>query len=402
LDEDIASWSQFVDEPYGLHGPGAVYDCSKGKDKWSFGNLPGLPSRLLEGQHSSLPQGELDVERLSRLCVVPKDFRGHRLICIEPKELMFLQQGLMRTIYQMVKTNLVTGTCIDFRDQRKSFDLSKSLKYSTIDLSDASDNLRLELCRYLFPKEVYRVLVNARSREVELPDGERVVPTTMFTMGNALCFPIETLVFFTLSLATMLEESGQVWRVGKPRWLSEYVRKNRIQVFGDDIIVPRRFFHPVCDTLAGCGLVVNSNKSCHSTPVREACGSWFFHGIDCTIVRLKVDAVETYSDWISSVETVKLLFQSGFTRTARTILSLLQCYHDIPIDGISDTHSSIKNRRYNVQLQRLEWRLPSLSLGKPDVLTGDVGLYSYFTGKGSHAAPRGDASCIEWGWRDRI
>jgi hypothetical protein len=269
-------------------------------------------------------------------------------------------------------------------------------------MKDASDNLRKELCRYLFPKEIYSVLANARSKEVELPDGERVVPTTMFTMGNALCFPIETLVFWALTLAAILEDANQVWRIDEPFQLARYLRKNRVQVFGDDIIVPSRFYDSVCETLTGCGLVINHGKSCHKTVVREACGSWYYSGIDCTIVRLKVDSIETYADWISSVETVKALFQSGFTRTASTILSLLRTFHDVPILGISDVDTLTSGRRWNIHLQRLEWRLPSLSNGKPDVLTGDVGLYSYFTGKGSQTSPRSGTSCVKWGWRDQV
>jgi hypothetical protein len=397
--------SQFVEDPFGMHGPGAVFDSSEGKDKWSFGNLPGLPLKLFKGQHSYLPQGDCEVERRSRLCVVPKDFRGHRLICIEPKELMFYQQGLMRTIFQIVETNLVARACIDFHDQRKSNKLSRSLKFSTIDLSDASDNLRLRLCRYLFPKEVLDALTKGRSSHVELPNGDVVKTTTMFTMGNALCFPIETLVFYALALSTMLCDSGQLWRLSSPKGLLSFVRSNPLRVFGDDIIVPNKYFESVCKTLAGCGLVVNKEKSCFMTPVREACGSWFFLERDCTIVKLKLDAVENFSDWISVRETVKLLFQGGFTRTAKLVKSELDKFYRIPLLGLDRIcDCAPDSRRFNKansdgsNYQRLEFRLPSLSLGKPDVLNGDIGLYSYFTGRGSHVAPRDGASCVKWGW----
>lgn len=364
--------------------------------------MPGLPDTLYQAQHSSLQREEVEVERRSRLCVVPKDFRGHRLICIEPKELMFYQQGLLRTINHIVKTNLITRSCINFSDQSISFNLSKRLNLSTIDLSDASDRLRKELCRFLFPKEVFSVLANARCNTVELPDGEIIVPTTMYTMGNALCFPIETLVFWALTLSTMLHEDGQVWRVDNPRGLLAYLRKNRLQVFGDDIIVPNRHFNAVCNTLACSGLLVNVKKSCLNTPIREACGSWYAFGIDCRIVKLKVDNVETYVDWISARESVKLLFQSGFTHAANLIKAELDRFYCIPIDGMQENPDAYKHRRYNVQLQRVEFRVPEVTLGQPSVLDGEVGLYSYFTGRGSHAGPLGNASCVKWGWRSQV
>lgn len=397
-DPDFALWQQYSEDPWGRHGPGAVFDSSKGKDKWTFGHIPGLPDKLYQAQHASLPQGEVVVERRARLAVVPKDFRGHRLICVEPKELMFYEQGLMSTIYSMVESNLVTRTSIDFRNQSASYKRSRNLKVATIDLSDASDNLRKELCRLLFSKEVFSVLAGARSREVELPDGEIVVPTTMFTMGNALCFPIETLAFWALSLASMLLDDGKTWLIDEPWGLAVYAGKRHLIVFGDDIIVHRRYYEGVVEVLTGCGLLVNKGKSCYNTYVREACGSWWYANYDCSITRLKTSSVETYSDWISTLESAMLLYQSGFFSTCESILSALDAFYPVPYSALGFPYRKTEIRRWNVQLQRLEWRLPFLSKGKPEVLNGEVGLYAYFTGQGSHTAPRSDQSLVEWGW----
>lgn len=398
FDQDFACWQQYIEDPWGRHGPGAVFDSSKGKDKWTFGHMPGLPDKLYQGQHASLPQGEQVVERRARLAVVPKDFRGHRLICVEPKELMFYQQGLMSTIYDMVESNLVTRTSIDFKNQYRSFIKSRNLKIATIDLSDASDNLRKELCRLLFSKEVFSVLAGARSREVELPSGEVIVPTTMFTMGNALCFPIETLAFWALSLASLLVDDGCIHLVEEPLGLAAYVKKRHLVIFGDDIIVHRRYYEGVVEVLTGCGLLVNRGKSCYNTYVREACGSWWYANYDCSITRLKTSSVETYSDWISALEAAMLLYQSGFHSTCESILSSLDAFYPVPFSALGFPYRKTEIRRWNIQLQRLEWRLPLLSRGKPEVLNGEIGLYAYFTGQGSHTAPRSDQDLVEWGW----
>lgn len=397
-----ARLAQFSEDPFGLHGPGAVFDHCKGRDKWLFDAIPGLPeSKLLRGQHGHLKQSGEDGEPSCRLAIVPKDFRGHRLICVEPKEFMFYQQGLMRVLVDLVHNHWLTSRSIDFKDQSKSFALSRSPNYSTIDLSDASDNLRLSLARHILPKDVWKLATLARSRSIELPDGDSISYTTLFPMGNALCFPFQTIIFFCLSLATILIKCGQTHRASNSRLMREFLSRYRIRVFGDDIIVPRKYFNEVCDVLSRCGLKVNWGKSCHNTPVREACGSWYYYGVDARIVRLRTHRVSEDKEWCGTLQAAKLLFQNGFSHTGDALLSCLDEYYPVPygvdwVPGKIPWGSSIV--RYNIQLQRVEVRIPIVKDNRPDVLTDEIGLYSYFTGRGSRMAPHHSAQRTEMGW----
>lgn len=398
--------AQFASDPFGAHGPGAVSDGSRGRDKWTFDDMQGLPQNILRTPRTFLKQSGEEGIPLSKLAIVPKDFRGHRLICVEPKEFMFYQQGLMRVIYQLVDVHLPTSLCIDFNSQIRSFRVSRKTGLSTIDLKDASDYLSLPLAKLLLPKEVLRLATVARSRGVVLPDGEVVTSvTTLFTMGNALCFPFETLLFWALSLATMLyrEHLGHI--AASPWLLKGFLKRSPLRVFGDDIIVPKRYFEDVCLTLSRCGLKVNGSKSCCRTPVREACGSWYQNGIDCRIVRLKTHITKTEADWIGLLQGARFLWESGFLNASHAILSFLEAFIPVPY-GIgwlpSKANYGGAKVRYNVQLQRLEARIPILKGVKADLLTGETGLYSYFVGKGSRMAPRHDILDVTWGWTDRV
>jgi hypothetical protein len=53
----------------------------------------------------------------ARVCLVPKDSRGPRIISCEPAELMFIQQGIMRKLYSHLETHHLTAGQINFTDQ---------------------------------------------------------------------------------------------------------------------------------------------------------------------------------------------------------------------------------------------------------------------------------------------
>lgn len=399
-----APLQQFSDNTFGCHGPGAVYDGSRGRDKWVFDSIAGLPDMIYRGHARYLPQAGNEVKPSCRLAIVPKDFRGHRLICVEPKEFMFYQQGLMKTIVHVVHSHWLTSDAIDFNDQTQSFKMSKHNKYATIDLSDASDNLRLSLARLLFPKDLLKLATRARSRTIDCGD-EVIEYTTLFTMGNGLCFPFQTVIFYSLVLASILCKENKQHILLSPMDFKKWFQHHRIRVFGDDIIIPKGYFDEVCCVLSLCGLKVNHKKSCCDTPVREACGSWYYYGIDTRIIRLRSHVVTCEKEWCGLLASAKLLFQNGFTRAGSALLSYIHSYIPVPygIDWLpGQINWSSGNVRWNIHLQRVECRIPLIKDERADVLTGDVGLYYYFVGKGSRMAPHHSAQRTEWGWVDRI
>lgn len=404
-DDLHASLRQFADDTFGMHGPGAVFDGAKGKDKWHFDCMFGITDNIYRSQHGHLKQSGCDGLPSSRVAVVPKDFRSHRIICVEPKEFMFYQQGLMRVLVHVIHSHELTSRSIDFNDQSKSYKLSRSEKFATIDLSDASDNLRLNLARLIVPKEVLKLATVARSQSIVLPNGEDVEKiTTLFTMGNGLCFPFQTLIFWSLVLATMFCKEHAQGTYSRQSLL-RYVHKYRLRVFGDDIIIPKEYYDDVLEVLSLCGLKVNVAKSCNATPVREACGSWFYYGVDASIVRPKTHTVNSDKEWASLLQSAKLLYQNGFSNAGAEVLRLLHSYIPVPygMDWVpGEVAWGSSNVRYNSLLQRVEVRVPIIKDNRPDVLTGEVGLYNYFVGRGSRMAPHHSAQRTEWGWVDRI
>jgi hypothetical protein len=184
--------TQYQNEPFGHHGPGAVADSSKGAGKWDY--LSEHYTCELFKNHEQLPtRSAADVTDLppSVATFVPKDPTKRRIICMEPKELQFGQQGAARVLTDVLKKSPFTRRAIRLNDQSRNFNLSRDYNFSTIDLSDASDLVSIQLCRLLLPKEVFSFLTRYRSSAIILPDGTLLTRyKAMATMGNALCFPI--------------------------------------------------------------------------------------------------------------------------------------------------------------------------------------------------------------------
>lgn len=376
------SLAQWVSNPWGKHGPGAVAGGEKGREKWFFLDNPRFHRGLLTGSYSEkLPNtrdGFFPV-RPARACMVPKDFRKHRIICAEPKELQYAQQGLCATIMAIVQENLSTRRHIDFSSQEKSFDMSHFYGFSTIDLEDASDRLSLRLFELLFPKEFVDLVIPYRSRSVSLPDGQRHYTQSAFTMGNALCFPIETLAFWAISAAVLLGDD----RLGRC-YDRLSVSKLPLRVFGDDIILPVWAVNRVCGILTLCGLRPNASKTCNgSSSVREACGSWWYLRQDCRIVKFHYAERLDIVSWTSFFDVIGQLTESGLIHTANAIETCLHAVYPIPRFllskrgvAVNDIHGYI---RFNKDLCRLEYRRPLSDQADTRALPGAIGLTAYWT-----------------------
>jgi hypothetical protein len=224
---------------------------------------------VLESSVSANPQ--------ARVCLVPKDSRGPRVISCEPRELMFAQQGLMRKLYDILETNHITRGQINFTDQRVNralaFQASLSGKLATIDLKDASDRVSLELVRGCFPSDWLECLEACRSEETILPNDYVVKLNKFAPMGSACCFPVEALVFWACAQAATRLLYG--------------ISNRQVYVYGDDIICDTDVSKGIMEALTIVGLKVNYDKSYVSGPFRESCGGDYHKGYDVTPVRVK-------------------------------------------------------------------------------------------------------------------
>lgn len=222
-----------------------------------------------------------------RLSFVPKDARGPRAICTHPTNIMMIQQGQWRVLGAYIARTIGRNVCI--ADQTVNADMATRgywRGYGTIDLSDASDRIPAGLVRLLFGDEVYAWLNATRATRVEYK-GEALADLHMFApMGSALCFPVESLVFYAIAAAT-------VERLGGSR--------SDVYVYGDDIIVPQLYTEAVMDDLRWFGFIPNPAKSYWKGFFRESCGNDVFIQRTVTPFQLKEplrsDRIESWSAW---------------------------------------------------------------------------------------------------------
>lgn len=361
----------FKRNPWGRHGPGAVANKESAAEKWLFDRIPYIPSKLFRWCNELVVYKSNIPMPISRITCVPKDFRGPRIICIEPKEMQFGQQGLMDLIVHRVTNHYLTRKSINFFNVERSQRLCFNTKFATIDLKDASDLISLELVKFLFPAWFYKLIVQYRT---PLVNGH--VSTCFATMGSALCFPIQTLVFWALALGTIKEFN---------RKNISYSGSTSLRVFGDDIIVPVWVAKRVCEVLTACKLKVNTSKTCIRSFVRESCGEWVYNGFSCRVSKPKVSKISSYAEWSAVVDTAQAMNERCFCSTAK----LLQ-------NSAFDFYRPIT--RWGKNLQRLEVRVPTVVGGRSPQLTGYAGLYAWHIGNNTSPFSRGTRLRVKWRW----
>lgn len=141
---------------------------------------------------------------------------------------------------------------------------SISGKFSTIDLSMASDTLAFNVVRWLLPHVWVRYLTTFRSSHYvfsEEPDASPTEYHKFSSMGNGYTFALETLIFAAACYGVNAKE---------------------FMVYGDDLVVRTEDFKAVSRCLRWLGFKVNSEKSFNKGSFRESCGVNAFKGVDVT------------------------------------------------------------------------------------------------------------------------
>lgn len=355
------------------HGPGATACGTLPQDKYH--KVP----RFIERLHQVFDYSEFfflnanhlvdELDRLTdagdlyqpvaKLTAVPKDSRGPRLICMEPREMQYIQQGLMRYLYDLIERHPMTHGRVNFTDQsinqRMACIGSSDGSYATLDLKDASDRVRWDLVQILFPANWVRALKACRTEYVQLPNEEGILgPLKKFApMGSAVCFPVESLVFWGLI-------SGNVCK--------------DVYVYGDDIILPTAHVSEAIALLESVDLKVNIEKSCYKTSFRESCGGDYFNGTDVGYVKVRKWIDSTISSHQSLVGFVNEIIKSYGVDCARGLMRLcddLYGPHVRSLSGVelsyyceaSASNDVFFKRRWNKALQKYEHRIPAIKSG---------------------------------------
>lgn len=386
----------------GKHGPGAVSTSEKQEQKWEFSRLYlaldeyygfydtfiGSDRMFLDRMNKYLTL-QIETEATSKFVLVPKTATTPRGIVTQPLELMYVQQGQMIRIVEHLENHPITRGKVNFVSQTINQSLALESSYSgksaTVDLSDASDRLSLELIKQLFANHelLLAQMLASRATHVILPSGEKWKLKKFAAMGSALCFPIEALAFYCISVAAICAANPTVpWHNVTPH----------CYVYGDDIIVPGAHVSAVIDGLERVGLKVNSKKSYWSGRFRESCGVHAYAGIDITPVHIKrlppvrgTDG-QSIEAWISYAHAFEKL---RYFRMAERIYSMIE--HLLraklpygPRDSgwicrlCDDTAlAHILNQKWNIRMrwsktyQRTEYHVPYLTVGYRDVQYAD-------------------------------
>jgi len=279
----------------GIFGPGATAERVNRNERYTIKQWPeraekSFPSSFFAshredfGSCDTISYLPVEKEQPVRVVQVPKTLKTPRTISVEPSYMMLMQQSIAKPLMVYLESQRFGFQSIRFVDQSVNKALARqgSLDGSlaTIDLKDASDMVDLDLVRRIFggPCPTFLQLIeDCRSTKALLPDGTHLPLRKFASMGSALCFPVEAMVFFTIIMYALVEKSGKV----PSRRLLRQLAKD-VAVYGDDIIVPSSMAPVVMEKLEDFGLKVNHNKSFHTGLFRESCGGDYYAGVDIT------------------------------------------------------------------------------------------------------------------------
>jgi len=315
------------------HGPGATADRISGNQKYDFRSwherlqpffpadayiLPNLGwTERLDGVEFIEPGDEMPVKVIS----VPKTLKSPRIIAMEPLCMQYTQQALLPLLVESLENGPLTKRRINFTDQRPNQRLaryaSSTGRLATLDMKEASDRVSAWLVESMLEgTPILRDAIMAcRSTQSSVPD-IGVIPLVKFaSMGSALCFPIEAMVFYTIALMVRLEELGLRLT---PRNLKKASRG--VRVYGDDIIIPVESVQSYGEALSLFGLRVNSNKSFWTGKFRESCGADWYDGIPVTPAycrRLGPHHKRDVSEVLSWVSLANLFYEKGYWKASQ-------------------------------------------------------------------------------------
>ncbi|DAD52117.1 RNA-directed RNA polymerase [ssRNA phage Gerhypos.4_7] len=298
-----------LDELRFKHGPGAVSERYKGNQKWlalwesvktGFLDTLGYSDLLLSERYVDhiLPVGQdnplfhndgNDVSSCSsaRLVAVPKNSTSKRSITVEPLMNQFVQQGLNTHLRDSILECSILSQSLALSDQslnqKLAMEGSIHQNYSTLDLSSASDLLSLRLVERIFNKrqEFLDLLLDCRTKRVFTNKREALL-VKFAGMGNATTFPIQSVVFAVVSIASILIDRGEFPTYGRVLRAARLVR-----CYGDDIIVASNHARSVVRGLETVGLKINTSKSFLNGKFKESCGADWYDGINVTPVYLR-------------------------------------------------------------------------------------------------------------------
>ena len=416
------------------HGPGATADKLRGNAKyrqntWTdrleeyfhSGDFLFPNARHFAEHYDGLHFLEPGAEMAVNVITVPKTQKTPRIIAIEPTCMQYAQQAVKEQFYTKIDSDRMLSAFIGFESQEPNQLLaqkgSRDGSLATLDLSEASDRVSNQLVRSMLRNHptLHGAVEACRSRTADVPGHGKIRLAKFASMGSALCFPVEAMVFLTIVFVG-IERS-----IGTPFSNSAHFERfiGSVRVYGDDIIVPVDHVHSVIDALEAFGSLVGVNKSFWIGRFRESCGKEYFDGQDVSIVKvrrlfpttrkrapavIKGEEAERFSSLVSLRNQLYLTGQWKATRWLDAMLrKSLKWFPNVTVDSAVLGRVSFLGYQTDRICENLHApmvkgyvdnsRLPS------DVLDGSGALLKFFLKRGS--LPTADRNHLERAGRPR-
>jgi len=337
----------------------------------------------------------------SKVALVPKDYRGPRIIASEPALHAYVQQGVDWMIRKGLRKS-VSRYCMNLNDQTENAHaaLAGSVDGSrvTIDLMDASDTVRvghLDSLARVCP-EFYFWLMTLRTPQVRVR-GDLHKMTTFALMGSSLTFPVETLVFAATVISASWEAVVGRGVACRESTLKKAIKRLDLHVYGDDITLRREYAETAITALRQAGFLPNEAKCCVKGFFRESCGVDALHGHDVTPLRPRYLPGAAERNWLGYKDMTQGFLDRKCPRVASWLYHLLASSKYHVVYPICDPHDVVDDifivdrfgqlrllletqpavQRYNRDLQRPEVKSPILSarLADPPLEAGGISRF---------------------------
>jgi hypothetical protein len=210
------------------HGPGAVVENFRGNAKYRSRSWSKRLDRAMSADNHLFSNSETwlsgreSLEFLSKseespvkVMFVPKTAKTPRVIAIEPIYMQYAQQALLAEFVARIEKDPLLGKSIHFTDASINGNLARKASvdrlHATLDMSEASDRVHAALVADMFGSypDLRNAIFACRSSKAKLPDGQVLTLKKFASMGSALCFPVESMVFYTLCVLAGLLVRGK-------------------------------------------------------------------------------------------------------------------------------------------------------------------------------------------------
>jgi len=405
------------------HGPGSTADKLRGNSKYlqvEWTSRLEKPFPISENvfhsysaylaKYDSITILEPGKERPVKVVLVPKTLKTPRIIAIEPTAMQYMQQALLELIVEELDRNDTLRDLIGFQSQVPNQVLALSgsqfCELATLDMSEASDRVSNQHVRSLlhrFPSLLEGVDAT-RSRKADVP-GHGVIRLAKFaSMGSALCFPFEAIVFITVIFMGIEKALNRPLTKKDVQFL-----RGKVRVFGDDIIVPVDYVESVVATLEDFGLKVNRSKSFWKGKFRESCGKDYYDGHDVSIVRVRQlipSQPKHVQEIVSTVELRNHLYRAGLWSAVKYLDDVLE--NLIPLPAVMPESPGLGKFSYlgyteerwdpNLHQPLVKAAVVKVKLPKSSILDeGDAALTKWFLKRGD--LPFADRDHLEYAGR---